>query len=211
MLNTTQQSVDLLTSAQVGAVIVGNINPDAQRALQSSGIQVYSGVQGSVQIAIRQYLARSYRAANARLVPNGNANVKANAIETVAVASQGRTLDAQVANDLEMAPYLIIYNCRTGDLSAVAKTPAADPEQTAIQTSHLVVDQGASAIIAGNISPTSVKTLGGLGVLCFGGVSGRVDEALQLFSEGNLRATTIAPTRPNNAFAGAVKAQMRAF
>jgi len=209
--NTTQQSVDQLVAARIVAVIVGNIDTNAQSALQSTGVQVYSGVQGSVQIAIRQYLARNYQPALARGIPEQNPNTAANQIETVAIASQGRTLDAQVATDLEAAPYLIIYNTRTGRYSAVAKTPTTDPELTAVQTSHLVVDQGASGVIAGNISPTSVRTLGNLGVLCFAGVSGQVNQAIQLFRSGSLQATTVAPLQPNNTFAGAVGAQMRAF
>lgn len=168
------------------------------------------GTQLGVPVATARNLQTRMNA-NTWASPLQNTKPVKNTFHTLAIASQGRMLSSQVATDLSMAPYLIIYDNRSGNYQAIAKTPAPDRELTSIQTSHLVVDQGASAVIAGNISPTSVRTLGSLGVLCFGGVSGQVGQAVQMFQRGQLAATTLSAAPPNSQTIGVKVAQMNTF
>lgn len=49
------QSAQLLASKQVRAVLTGNIGPNALQALQSAGINVFTGVSGTVEEAIGRY------------------------------------------------------------------------------------------------------------------------------------------------------------
>ena len=49
------QTARLLFSEKVDAVAVGNIGPNAATALEAAGIQVYSGIEGTVEEALNRY------------------------------------------------------------------------------------------------------------------------------------------------------------
>jgi predicted Fe-Mo cluster-binding NifX family protein len=186
-----------LIKAGVGAVIVGNIGPASLRRLRTAGIQVNAGTSGTVQDAVNQYYGGALAKENIDAVPeNPGGQRRANQPLSgkVAVAATGPTLESPVARSLGLAPYLIIYDLSTGQIRAVAKDPAPDQGTNAVQTAHLVVEQGASGVIAGNISPTSVRNLSTLGVFSFAGVSGSVAGAIGMYKNGKLQATT-ASTR----------------
>ena len=112
----------------------------------------------------------------------------------IAVAATSPSLSAPVAASLGAAPYLIIYNLRTGETELVAKNPLPNQGAGAVQSAHTIIDKGASAVIAGNISPSSVQTLSSLGVFSFAGFNGRVDQAIAMYRDGKLQATTV-PTQ----------------
>lgn len=49
------QSAQFLADRKVGAVITGNVGPNAARALQAAGIQVYTMTSGTVREALKAY------------------------------------------------------------------------------------------------------------------------------------------------------------
>ena len=51
------QSAQFLANKGVGAVITGNVGPNAARALEAAGIKVYAAASGTVRDALRAYKA----------------------------------------------------------------------------------------------------------------------------------------------------------
>ncbi|HHY97692.1 MAG TPA: dinitrogenase iron-molybdenum cofactor biosynthesis protein [Firmicutes bacterium] len=49
------QGAQFLADNNVGAVITGNVGPNAMRALQAAGIKVYSAASGTVRDALESY------------------------------------------------------------------------------------------------------------------------------------------------------------
>ncbi len=49
------QSAQLAASKEVKAVLTGNVGPNAYQTLNAAGIEIYTGVSGTVKEAIEQY------------------------------------------------------------------------------------------------------------------------------------------------------------
>ncbi len=49
------QSAQLLANKGVGAVVTGNVGPNAARALEAAGIKVYAATSGTVRDALQAY------------------------------------------------------------------------------------------------------------------------------------------------------------
>lgn len=187
-------AAEQLINAGVEAVIVGNIGPGSYRSLQRSGVRMYTGAFGSIRQVLAQYRRGGLVESTGTILPGAP---RAAALGSpaaggkIAVASEGPTLDDMVARDLGLARYVIVYNLATGEYEAVAKDPTLNRDTGAVQTAHMIVDRGASAVVAGNISPASVRALNKLGVFSFAGVSGSVGRAIGMYRDGSLQATTV--------------------
>ena len=55
------QSGQLISSKGVKAVLTGNVGPNAFQTLQASGIDIITGVSGSVEEATRKYKAEEFK------------------------------------------------------------------------------------------------------------------------------------------------------
>ena len=199
-VNAGQQATAQLMGMGVRAVITGNIGPSSLSRLNAAGIEVYSGTFGSVEKVIGQYQSGGLVATRNSVISGANPAMGGGNVATVgkiAVAATGASLRDQVADDLGLAPYLIFYDLKNGQTEVVVKDPAPDQGNNAVMTAQLIVERGASAVIAGNISSFSVKNLNELGVFSFAGVSASVGQAIQMYREGSLQVTTVDRLQPN--------------
>jgi predicted Fe-Mo cluster-binding NifX family protein len=55
------QSGQLMAAERVGAVLTGNIGPNAHQVLSASGISIFTGVCGTVKDAIEGYKSGKYK------------------------------------------------------------------------------------------------------------------------------------------------------
>ena len=56
------QSAQLVASKQVKAVLTGNVGPNAFQTLQAAGIEVFTGVSGTVKEVIEKYKKGEFKA-----------------------------------------------------------------------------------------------------------------------------------------------------
>jgi predicted Fe-Mo cluster-binding NifX family protein len=190
-----QAAAQMLTSYGVSAVIAGNIGPGTFRSLQSAGMRVYSGVFGTAKTVYQQYLRGQLVASTSTVVP---AAATPGPSGTVAVASMGTNLDSPVCPNLSSSPYFVFWSPVNQNTFAMANPSPGDQSPGNLLIVQFLANRGATAVIAGNTNAQTVGTLNSYGVMGFFGVEGRVDDALNMYATGRLRAATV----PNVAIVG---------
>jgi predicted Fe-Mo cluster-binding NifX family protein len=108
----------------------------------------------------------------------------------LAIAATGPGLSFAVAPAFGAAPYIVLYGLNTGTAQVLTNPGAARPVGD-VQLAQLLVDRGASALIAGDLAPTTLQALAQLQVMGFAGVTGSVSDAISLYVQGRLRAATL--------------------
>jgi predicted Fe-Mo cluster-binding NifX family protein len=62
------QSGQLMSSQQVKAVLTGNVGPNAFQTLQAAGIEIFTGVTGTVREALEKYKEGTFKKTQAPTV-----------------------------------------------------------------------------------------------------------------------------------------------
>ncbi len=114
---------------------------------------------------------------------------------TVAIPTTGRTTSAEIAPLFDRAPFFLIIGL--GTFRVIPNPNVNDARGVGIQSAQLVVSEGASAVIADNISLEAMNALRDLRVKVYAGVKGTADQALQWFGSDRLTETTVA-ARPTD-------------
>ncbi len=71
------QSARLLSNHEVDAVVVGNVGPKAEQALQAAGIAVYTGIEGTVGDTVRKFKEGGLKPLSGASVPFHSGNRRA--------------------------------------------------------------------------------------------------------------------------------------
>jgi predicted Fe-Mo cluster-binding NifX family protein len=190
-----QAVVQMLAQYGVAAVIAGNIGPGTFRSLQNAGMQVYSGAFGTAKTVYQQYRLNQLVASTSTIVP---AAATPGPSGTVAVAAMGTTLDSPVCPNLTSSPYFVFFNLATRTKFAMANPSPGDQSPGNLLIVQFLASRGATAVVAGNTNAQTVGTLSRYGIMGFFGVEGKVDDAVNMYAAGTLRAATI----PNVAIVG---------
>jgi predicted Fe-Mo cluster-binding NifX family protein len=83
---------------------------------------------------------------------------------------------------------------------AVANTNLSQGSGVGIQSSKVVADKGAKAVLTGNVGPKAYQTLSAGGLEIITGVSGIVREAAQQYKNGRLQATNKPDVQSHSGF-----------
>ncbi len=109
----------------------------------------------------------------------------------VVIAATGPSLNSQVATNFEKSPYFIIYDPQTSRYKSMVNPNYNDTIGNALQSSHLMVDLGVLNVIAGNFSIDSYHTMKVLHLNLYSGVTGSVDDVLNLYQRGQIRPSNV--------------------
>ena len=120
----------------------------------------------------------------------GIAQASATTGPTIAIASDGSTAQSEVAPLFDRAPYYLIVDLGSGSFEAVANPNVNDAIGVGIQSAQLVVDNGASAIITGDLSSEAMNMLTDLNATVVAGASGAVNQAINAYVNGQLTSTS---------------------
>jgi predicted Fe-Mo cluster-binding NifX family protein len=188
-----QLVASMLLAQGAGTVIAGNVGPGAFRTLTGAGVQVYSGAFGSVDVVYQAYLQGRLVPAAGDPGPATPAAAATLARGTVAIAAAGPRTRAPISEDLAESPYLIFYDVATGTFGAMANPGARGNLVDGVPLVQLLVDRGATAVIAGRIDPATARELDELGLQRIVGVGGTVEDAARALFNGMLWPAPAGP------------------
>jgi len=108
----------------------------------------------------------------------------------IAVTSTGPTLDSNIDPRFGRCPYFLIVETETMDFESIPNPNVSVPSGAGIQAAQLIANKGAKILITGNVGPNAIEALSYAGINVITGVSGKVRDAVQMFKEGKLKATS---------------------
>lgn len=120
----------------------------------------------------------------------------------IAVSSSGNDLSAQVSPVFGRCPYYLFVDTESMEFEAVANPAISAPGGAGIQAAQFVADQGAKAVLTGNVGPNAFNVLQAAGVQVFTVTGGTVEEAVEAYKEGRLQAITGPSAGPYSGMGG---------
>ena len=116
----------------------------------------------------------------------------------IAIPATAPDLGASVENRLGTAAYLLVIDTEDMSFEAVAGPPPSTGPGAGIKVIVMVMEMGATAILAGFISPQIASTLEKNGIEVIAPVSGRVMDAAETYRKGGFSRTS-GDLQPSNA------------
>lgn len=110
----------------------------------------------------------------------------------IVVSSQGETLDAPASPVFGRCPTFVFADSETMALEAVPNPAMSQGGGAGIQAAQFVVNQGAEAVLTGNLGPNAFDVLQAAGVPGYLIGEGTVGQAVTAFKAGQLQAMTRA-------------------
>ena len=110
----------------------------------------------------------------------------------ICVSSTGTDIKCEVDQRFGRCPYFIVLNTETMEYGAVENDNMSAGGGAGIASAKNVIDTGAKAILTGNCGPNAVKTLNAGGIQIYTGLKGTVEQVVEDFKAGRLKASTEA-------------------
>ena len=105
----------------------------------------------------------------------------------IAITSQGQDLNSQIDPRFGRAAYILIVDTDSHGLEVIDNSPNINAFKGAgIQAAATISKSGVDALLTGFCGPNAFKTLQAAGVKVVNDVTGTVQDAVDLFDEGNL-------------------------
>lgn len=105
----------------------------------------------------------------------------------IVISSTGPSLDSEVDPRFGRCQYFMIVDLDDMSFQALPNKNLAQGSGVGIQSAKLVADQGAKAVLTGNIGPNAQDVLAEVGVDVITGISGTVREKAQQYKNGGLQ------------------------
>ncbi len=120
----------------------------------------------------------------------------------IAISSMGDNLDAQVSSIFGRCPYLLLVDTESMDCRAHPNPAVGASGGAGIQAAQFVVEQGAEALLTGNVGPNAMGVLQAANVPVYPTWVGTARQAVDAFTQGQLQAVSGATTSTNTGKAG---------
>jgi len=105
----------------------------------------------------------------------------------IAVSSQGDTLDAPASPVFGRCPTYLFVESETMEFEAVPNPAMSQGGGAGIQAAQFVVNQGANAVLSGNLGPNAFDVLQAAGVPGYLVAGGTVRQAVEAYKAGQLQ------------------------
>jgi predicted Fe-Mo cluster-binding NifX family protein len=103
------------------------------------------------------------------------------------ITSTGDNLDSDVDPRFGRCANFIMVDPENLEFKAVPNPSISAAGGAGIQSAQLVANEGAGAIITGNIGPNAFQTLSSLGLKVYTGASGKIKEVIQQYKDGKFK------------------------
>jgi predicted Fe-Mo cluster-binding NifX family protein len=184
----------------VNLLICGAISRALRQILEAKGIDVVEQVCGNTKDVLNAFLKgdlndQSFLMPGCKIrrhefhsIRSSNGNGQRRPYMCVAITSQGPDLTSQVDPRFGRSRYLIVFNTKTEESTALDNARNLNAAQGAgIQTAKDVVNEGVDAVLTGHVGPKAQEALEAAHVHVFLGASGTVKDALTELKAGRLQ------------------------
>ncbi len=110
----------------------------------------------------------------------------------IAITSMGAKLEDKVDPRFGRCHYFILFDTDTNKFEAMENTGAQGMGGVGIQSGQIMADKGVEIVLTGSCGPNAFQTLQAAGIKVVTGVSGTVQEAIDKFKSGELKAISQA-------------------
>jgi len=107
----------------------------------------------------------------------------------IVVSASTSELSSQIDPRFGRCPYFLFVDPETMQFEAVENPNIASSSGAGIQSAQFVANKEANVLLTGSCGPNAFQTLNAAGVEVIVGVTGTVQEAIQLYKSGKLQAT----------------------
>ena len=107
----------------------------------------------------------------------------------IAISAAGPSLEAEVDPRFGRCQYFIIIDPETMLFEAVENVSGMASSGAGIVTAQMVAGRGVEAVLTGNCGPNAFQVLSTAGVKVVAGVSGKVQDAVDSYKAGKLKAS----------------------
>jgi predicted Fe-Mo cluster-binding NifX family protein len=108
----------------------------------------------------------------------------------IAITATADNLDAEVAPRFGRCRYFIIVDPDTVEPEVLDNAGAMAGGGAGISAAQTIVGKGIEAVITGNCGPNAYQVLSIAGIKVLTGVSGRVQQAIEDYKSGKLKASS---------------------
>jgi predicted Fe-Mo cluster-binding NifX family protein len=103
----------------------------------------------------------------------------------IAVTAQGRDLNGEVEPRFGRANQFLLVDSETMDFQVVENHQSLNlPQGAGIQAAQNVANHEPEVVLTGNCGPKAFKTLEAAGIKVVVGVSGKIEDAIQAYLQG---------------------------
>lgn len=106
----------------------------------------------------------------------------------ICITSEGNTPESTMDSRFGRCPYFILADTDTMEMEAVRNDNAELRGGAGIQSGQKMSELGVSTVITGKVGPNASRTLEAAGIEVITGVDGTVQDALEKFKNGTLKA-----------------------
>jgi len=179
---------------EVKAILTGTVGPNAFQGLSAAGIEIYTGLTGTIEEAVNRYeegilnpdsapsAERHHGLAGNTTVVNESPNKK-----RIAIAAEGdQGLEANVSAHFGRCPYYTIVEVEGEEitLNYHVENPFYSSHGAPGQVPGFIHDQGAQVIIAGGMGQRAVGFFNEFGIEAVTGAAGKVQAVVDGYLHG---------------------------
>jgi predicted Fe-Mo cluster-binding NifX family protein len=115
----------------------------------------------------------------------------------IVVSASGNALDSQIDPRFGRCAYLLFVDPDSLEFEAFANESAMASGGAGIQAAQFVANQGAEAVITGQVGPNASMTLDATGMKVFLGATGTIRNAVEMYKQGQLQPAS-GPSVPGH-------------